>query len=140
MNLSHTEVFTPTSLIARDSDAAVNEDMEDVRKIKILLVKPYQKVTAGVQSPQLGILTLTSCIRDRFRGNVDVRILDMKLEQMEAEGLIPLLKTFNPDVIGMSALNFEAQASYRIADTAKKHNPDIITVMKDPPITLFQKH
>ena len=132
MNLSHTEVFTPTSLIARDSDAAVNEDMEDVRKIKILLVKPYQKVTAGVQSPQLGILTLTSCIRDRFRGNVDVRILDMKLEQMESEGLIPLLKTFNPDVIGMSALNFEAQASYRIADTAKKHNPDIITVIGGP--------
>jgi hypothetical protein len=40
--------------------------------------------------------------------------------------------SFQPDVIGFSALNFEAQASYSVARAAKSLNPAVITVMGGP--------
>ncbi|MEZ5538537.1 MAG: radical SAM protein [Pseudomonadales bacterium] len=122
-----TEVFIPANDVI-----ASTVDLKSYPRLKVLLLKPYQKVVGAVQSPQMGILYLTSAIRERFQQHVDIRILDMKLEQMPAENLLPLLKEFQPDVVGMSALNYEAQASYRIAKVVKAFNKKIVTVVGGP--------
>jgi radical SAM superfamily enzyme YgiQ (UPF0313 family) len=133
MKLEHIEIFTPPTVIARESGQSFEDEALTTRpKLKVLLVKPYQKIVGAVQSPQLGILYLASSIRRRFNNHVEVRVLDMKLERMHAEGLLPLLRAFKPDVVGMSALNFEAQASYRIAKLVKQVDPKIITAIGGP--------
>lgn len=130
---ANTEIFTPPERVIASSgeDSSVDE-IKKYPRLKVLLLKPYQKIVGAVQSPQMGILYLTSAIRERFHHYVDVRILDMKLERMHAPELLPLLQEFMPDVVGMSALNFEAQASYLIADVVKQLDPSIITVVGGP--------
>lgn len=125
-----TEVFIPSALNSEVIASSV--DFQSLPRLKVLLLKPYQKIVGAVQSPQMGILYLTSAIRARFQQHVDVKILDMKLEQMPASELLPLLQEFKPDVVGMSALNFEAQASYRIAKTVKQFDESIVTVIGGP--------
>ena len=103
-----------------------------VRRLRVLLLKPYQKVVAGIQSPPLGLLYLTSTIREKFNSEIDIRVIDMKVAEMSAQDLVPTLESFQPDVIGFSALNFEARASYNVAQMAKKINSAVITVMGGP--------
>ncbi len=100
--------------------------------LKVLLLKPYQPVVAAIQSPPLGLLYLLSSMRQRLGAAIDVKLIDMKVAAMSAEELLPTLQNFQPDVIGFSALNFEAQASYQVARLAKKINPAVITVMGGP--------
>lgn len=104
-----------------------------VRCLRILLLKPYQKVVASIQSPPLGLLYLVSTIREKFAGfPVEIKLIDMKVAEMSHQDLLPTLQTFRPDVIGFSALNFEAQASYNIARAVKALDPAVITVMGGP--------
>ena len=103
-----------------------------VKRLKVLLLKPYQKVVASIQSPPLGLLYLTSSIREKFNNEIEIHVIDMKVAEMSVQDLLPTLKSIKPDVIGFSALNYEAQASYLIARAAKKLNPSAITVMGGP--------
>lgn len=102
------------------------------RKLKVLLLKPYQKVVAAIQSPPLGLLYLIASLRERFGEDIDIQLIDMKVAAMSDQALMPFLRSFQPDVIGFSALNFEAQASYNVARVAKGLNPAVITVMGGP--------
>lgn len=129
----NTELFTALEqVIASSTEENIVDALKQSPRLKILLLKPYQKIVGAVQSPQMGILYLTSAIRERFQHYVDVRILDMKLEEMSPPDLLPLLQEFKPDVVGMSALNFEGQASYFIADIVKKFDSSIVTVVGGP--------
>lgn len=126
-------------VIATDAAAAVPfvpthpvNEVGSLRRLNVLLLKPYQKVVAAIQSPPLGLLYLTSSLRERFGDDITIKMIDMKVAEMSVEDLLPLLREFQPDVIGFSALNFEAQASYSVARAAKRINPNIITVMGGP--------
>ena len=122
----------PARNISNDVSNAATITLKPVRRLRILLLKPYQKVVAGIQSPPLGLLYLTSTIREKFNTEIDIRVVDMKVAEMSAQDLVPTLHSFQPDVIGFSALNFEARASYNVAQIAKKINPAVITVMGGP--------
>ncbi|MCC7517254.1 MAG: B12-binding domain-containing radical SAM protein [Pseudomonadales bacterium] len=103
-----------------------------LRRLKVLLLKPYQQVVASIQSPPLGLLYLVSSLREKFGDDIDIKVIDMKVEELSAQALVPLLQSYQPDVIGFSALNYEAQASYSVARIAKQINPAVITVMGGP--------
>lgn len=102
------------------------------RCLNVLLLKPYQKVVAAIQSPPLGLLYLVASLRERFGDHINIKVVDMKVMGMSAQDILPTLQSFQPDVIGFSALNFEAQASFSVARAAKRLNPDVITVMGGP--------
>jgi anaerobic magnesium-protoporphyrin IX monomethyl ester cyclase len=131
MTISSENAVVPDRISARNI-SGVNDVRQPVRRLKVLLLKPYQKVVAGIQSPPLGLLYLTSTIREKFNNQIDIRVVDMKVAEMSAQDLLPTLESFQPDVVGFSALNFEARASYNIAQLAKKINPAVITVMGGP--------
>lgn len=102
------------------------------RRLRVLLLKPYQHVVALIHSPPLGLLYLVSAIRERFGSDIDIKVIDMKVAEMSADDLVPELQAFRPDVIGFSALNYEAQASYLVARKARQLNPGVVTVMGGP--------
>lgn len=136
-NMSITAVNSSTSdrIPARNLATAGAGDgaLQPVRCLRVLLLKPYQHVVASIQSPPLGLLYLVSTIREKFRGvEIDMRVVDMKVAEMSDSDLVPTLQSFQPDVIGFSALNYEAQASYNVARRAKQLNPAVITVMGGP--------
>jgi len=102
-----------------------------VRKT-VLFIKPYQKTDYMVHSPPLGLLYLTSGLRKKFGDRVDVHLVDMKLKYQSPEKVLELLERYQPDVVGLSALNFEYESSKRIAEIAKAFNPDILTALGGP--------
>ncbi len=103
-----------------------------VRKLRVLLLKPFQHINAPLQAPPLGLLYITSSIREKLGKHADVRIIDMKLHNMEPQSIVSVLEEYQPDVVGFSALNYEAYAGHAIAKHIKKFNPSMITVFGGP--------
>ncbi|MCC7515966.1 MAG: B12-binding domain-containing radical SAM protein [Pseudomonadales bacterium] len=114
---------------SREGEAA---DFPVIRQLRILLLKPYQPIAVPTHSPPIGLLYLASSIRAKLGKHADVRVIDMKLHHMPVEAIDPILHEFQPDVVGFSALNYEAHASHQLARHIKTINPDTITVFGGP--------
>lgn len=100
--------------------------------MRVLLLKPFQPIPAPVFAPPLGLLYLASALRERFGTEVEIELLDMK-----ARGLLPgtlrsWIGEYNPDVVGVSALNCEGASAQEIAAIAKANNPKTVTVLGGP--------
>ncbi len=103
------------------------------RPLRILLLKPFQyEPHLMTYSPPLGLLYLISTIRQRFANSVDIRLVDLKVRHLPTSSVMSHLIDFEPDVVGLSAMNCEAAASREIASLCKHHNPSIITVLGGP--------
>jgi radical SAM superfamily enzyme YgiQ (UPF0313 family) len=100
--------------------------------IRVLLIKPCQPANMPVPSPPLGILMLASCLRARLGDQVSVRTIDCALGQRRYTDLADDLESFDPHVVGMSALNIEAVEAGRIADMVKARAPETVTVLGGP--------
>jgi radical SAM superfamily enzyme YgiQ (UPF0313 family) len=100
--------------------------------IRVLLLKPYQTTTALIHMPPLGLLYLASTLRQKFGDRVEIRLKDLRLNQERYDSLKPLLDEFRPHVVGLSALNLEAEESGRLAHYVKQLLPDTLTVLGGP--------
>jgi anaerobic magnesium-protoporphyrin IX monomethyl ester cyclase len=98
--------------------------------VRILLIKPYQPQTLLSYSPPLGILYLVSALRRRFGEALSVHVIDAKLEHRVADDLRSDIAA--ADVIGLSALNCEADGAYDIARLAKVMDPAKVVVLGGP--------
>lgn len=125
------------SVASYAAEGSSDDIFQSARPFRILFIKPYQPVPYAVHGPALGILTLISILREKFGIKATIYFRDMKLYEEGPGQVETLLEQINPDVIAMSALNVEAQASYEIAARAKSHNPSVITAIGGP-LTLRQ--
>lgn len=100
--------------------------------IRVLLVKPFQPARAPVASPPLGLLYLVSTLRQRFGAGVDVRLLDLMVERKRFFEARSLVQSFQPHVVGLSALNWEAEESGRFALMTKEVSPETIVAIGGP--------
>lgn len=103
-----------------------------VKPFTILFIKPFQKTHDNSYGPPLGILTLIAGIRALFGATATVHFWDMNLYNNEPEALASRLDEFKPDVVGVSALNCEAAASYKLASIVKQWNPETVTAIGGP--------
>lgn len=103
-----------------------------VRPFTVLFIKPYQPSRYEAYGPPLGIITLIAGLRQHFGERVHIHFWDMKLYNDAPEALAGRIAALNPDVVGVSALNCEAAASYRIASIAKAWRPSVITMVGGP--------
>jgi radical SAM superfamily enzyme YgiQ (UPF0313 family) len=99
---------------------------------RILLLKPYQLLRDHQDTPQLGLLYLAAALRKRFADRVAIRVWDMKLDRELPEALLTSFAEFEPDVVGVSALNCESDAADRIAELVKATDPKILTALGGP--------
>jgi hypothetical protein len=102
------------------------------RRLRVLLLKPFQPIAVPTHSPPIGLLYLVSNMRAVLGEHIDIKIIDMKLHHMSATDLDPVLQSFQPDVVGFSALNYEAHATHVLAKRTKEFDPSIITVFGGP--------
>src|SRR5215831_1672416 len=101
-------------------------------RLRVLLVKPYQPTHMRVASPPLGLLYLAATLRQMFGNDVEVRLLDQKLDQARYSEARGLLQEFRPHVIGLSALNWEAEESGRFALMTQTEFPGTIVAIGGP--------
>ncbi|HSC76260.1 MAG TPA: radical SAM protein [Pseudomonadales bacterium] len=111
---------------------APESELPLVRKLRVLLLKPYQPIAVPTHSPPLGLLYIASGIREKLGAYADIKIIDMKLHHIKTHGIDDVLQEFRPDVVGFSALNYEAHASHSMAQHIKAFDPSIVTVIGGP--------
>jgi len=101
-------------------------------KLRVLLVKPYQPTYMRIACPPLGLLYLASTLRQIFGKDVEVRLIDLLLDQARYFDARELMKEFRPHVVGLSALNWEAEESGRFALMTQTEFPGTIVAIGGP--------
>jgi len=110
-----------------------------MKKQRVLLIRASYLEThmAHNLSPPVGVLTLAAMIRRERPHQVEFRILDTGIERMNVRGTGRILREYDPDVVGISALSLEAANIHGIAALAKSINPSIRVVVGGPHATTF---
>ena len=73
----------PIRLIDIPTSSADISDNTLKKNLRVLLMKPFHSITALLQAPPLGLLYISSSIREKLGNYVDVKIVDMNLQRME---------------------------------------------------------
>jgi len=86
----------------------------------IILVKPSKdKKLIFEHTHPLGIMYIASYIKHKNNSH-NVRIIDMAVERKFYDDIRSEIKTFQPDIVGISALTPEATAVHQLAEKIKK--------------------
>ncbi|MFZ5627732.1 MAG: B12-binding domain-containing radical SAM protein [Spirochaetota bacterium] len=99
--------------------------------MRVLLLKPFQPIDLWLAAPPLGLLCIAAALRKDLPG-VDVRVVDMNVRGLGAQWLHYAIRQFRPDVVGVSALNFQLPAAREIASIVQQADPKILSVLGGP--------
>jgi anaerobic magnesium-protoporphyrin IX monomethyl ester cyclase len=80
---------------------------------KIVLVQTHHPYTQFTHVHPLGIMCVASSAREA--GFDDIQIIDMKVEGWNAAQAIEAIQAMNPDVVGLSAMTYEAGCLHEVA-------------------------
>ncbi|MGQ9461264.1 MAG: B12-binding domain-containing radical SAM protein [Candidatus Bathyarchaeaceae archaeon] len=101
-----------------------------------LVSPPYNsavKSVVGVSSPPLGLAYLASVLRrDHEVKLIDSNILGYRLEDVRRE-----LRSFYPEVVGITSVTPSIPQAYAVAEIAKEVREDCIVVMGGPHVTFL---
>jgi radical SAM superfamily enzyme YgiQ (UPF0313 family) len=100
--------------------------------MKICLISPpYNsavKSVVGVSSPPLGLAYIASVLRQSHEVKIiDSNILNYTIGDVERE-----LRSFNPDVVGITSVTPSIYEAYKVAETAKRVSGDCKVVLGGP--------
>lgn len=95
-----------------------------------LIATPYPLEEAP--SPPLGLTYAAAACE---ASGATVRIFDFIVSRYSPEKLAALLDAFSPDVVGAGPVTMNFSDAARIIRDAKRHNPDIITMMGGPHVS-----
>lgn len=99
--------------------------------MRIVLVNPppFQRVDA-YDTPnftRLGLACLAAQLRDS--GTAEVAIVDGKFERLSHEAIVERVRSFRPDVVGLTAFTNEVKPAALVADAVKAYSPDVRVVI-----------
>lgn len=114
--------------------------------MKILLINPPFEYTLsscqpkileeGIEYlPPLGLMYIAGYLRKHT--NHQVEILDTQVEQINYIRLEEEIRKINPDVVGVTAMTFTLIDATKVAETAKKVNPNIKTIFGGPHVNIY---
>ena len=98
--------------------------------MRIALVQTYHPYTQFTHVHPLGIMMIAAQVREA--GAAEVDILDMKVEGWTPEQCVAELERLAPDVIGLSAMTYEAGCMHDVARLAKERLPEAQVVAGGP--------
>ncbi|MCD6512045.1 MAG: B12-binding domain-containing radical SAM protein [Thermoplasmata archaeon] len=103
--------------------------------MKILLLSPPTisaiKAIVGTTGPPLGLAYLASMVRDGH----DIHIVDSLAEDYTYEDVDRIIRSYDPDVIGITSTTSMIPDAYTVAKMAKKHNENVKIVIGGPHVT-----
>ena len=97
--------------------------------VRTVLVQTYHPYTQFTHVHPLGIMMIAAVARER---HPDVSILDMKVEDWTPARCVEELERLKPDVVGLSAMTYEAGCMHAVARELKRRLPDVIVVCGGP--------
>lgn len=97
--------------------------------VRSVLVQTYHPYTQFTHVHPLGIMMIAAVARER---HPDVAILDMKVEDWSVARCADELERLKPDVVGLSAMTYEAGCMHELAREVKRRMPDTLVVCGGP--------
>lgn len=98
--------------------------------MRIALVQTYHRYTQFTHVHPLGIMMIAAYARER--GHEDVHLLDMKVEDWDPERCVDELAKLGVDVVGLSAMTYEAGCLHEVAKLVKERIPGAVVVAGGP--------
>ena len=115
----------------KDEVAALPADRPRVAFVKSRANDPEWSLL----SQPIGIMSVAAYLRREL--GCEVRIIDIRLQDLDRPGLESALREFSPSVVGISALTFESDAIGWIAAAAKAVDPRIPVLLGGPHATAY---
>lgn len=84
----------------------------------------------------LGAMYLATAIRNKNPN--ETRICDLRLHISESRYFEEQLRDFRPEVLGISAMAYEADEAIKLCEQSKNIDPDITTVIGGPCVSTFE--
>jgi len=107
--------------------------------MKICLISPpYNsavKSVVGVSSPPLGLAYIASVLKQ----NHEVKIIDSNILNYAIEDVERRLRSFNPDVVGITSVTPSIYEAYKVAEIAKKVREDCKVILGGPHATFMPR-
>lgn len=98
--------------------------------LRVVLVQTHHAYTQLTHVHPLGIMAIASAAR--WKGHPDVRLVDMKVEGWTAQEACGAIDALEPDVIGLSAMTYEAGCMHEVAREMKRRRPAATVVCGGP--------
>jgi anaerobic magnesium-protoporphyrin IX monomethyl ester cyclase len=98
--------------------------------LRVVLVQTYHPYTQFTHVHPLGIMAIASAARGL--GHPDMHLLDMKVEGWTPSQACEAIEKLAPDVIGLSAMTYEAGCMHEVAREMKRRLPRAIVVCGGP--------
>ncbi|MEX1025903.1 MAG: radical SAM protein [Planctomycetota bacterium] len=98
--------------------------------MRVALVQTYHPYTQFTHVHPLGIMMIAS--QARAAGHADMHILDMKVEDWSPARCVDELERLAPDVVGLSAMTYEAGCMHEVAQLVAERMPDVTIVCGGP--------
>jgi radical SAM superfamily enzyme YgiQ (UPF0313 family) len=95
-----------------------------------IVASPYPLEEAP--SPPLGVCYVAAACEE---AGADITILDYIVRKYSPEKLASEMDAFRPDVIGANSVTMNFKGAAAIMQDAKRHNPDVITMMGGPHVS-----
>src|SRR5262245_34422189 len=97
---------------------------------RVALVQTYHPYTQFTHVHPLGVMMIAA--NARVQGHADVSILDMKVEDWSVAQCAEALERLAPDVVGLSAMTYEAGCMHELAREVKRRLPRAVVVCGGP--------
>jgi len=100
-------------------------------KTKLLFVEPpknYWFLMGEYLPPPTGLLALAAYVEQEMQ-DVEVSVLDCQAESKDWKDVERCISSYSPNIVASSGLTCNAYVCARLAETAKKVDPDIVTVL-----------
>ena len=98
--------------------------------LRVVLVQTYHPYTQFTHVHPLGIMAVASAAR--ALGHPDLHILDMKVEGWTPAQACDAIEALEPDVIGLSAMTYEAGCMHEVAREMRRRMPEATIVCGGP--------
>lgn len=99
-------------------------------KKKILFIRTFKAVGLGGSVPPLELLYIASNLFKAFNGECELKILDTGLGNLTLEDMAGEIKHFNPRIICLNGLVWEADIIHHIAAVSKRLDKNIIILVE----------
>ena len=97
----------------------------------VLLVKVGHRTARQKFGQPLGLMYLASYLRQNFP-ELKVKIIDLLPEGLSFEQVLEQIGEFQPELLGISGMSFEAKELHHLAQLSKKNYPKIPIVVGGP--------
>ena len=97
--------------------------------MRVLLLRPAAEKKSMARVLPLGLLAIGSVLK---RAGHQVKILDLRISNSPDEELSSVMKSFNPQVVGIGVMTIECKYGFIDAAKVKELNPDVTIIFGGP--------